>query len=173
MFLDTQHTRTHEYREYELDVVNNCCLILSLDMAKQIVFLQPVFSRITKFVPKAPTTAVIVLLVWQADIQHMNLGWESHRMTDVCLFLRVTSDVLHPLILPVFPSFRLGRQYTLLAYLPKRILQYYFCVLYSAVLQGNESLPLNLELILTLLDYSFLSVVTSFVAEGQESLFEL
>lgn len=30
-----------------------------------------------------------------------------------------------------------------------------------------------LELLLTLLDYSFYSAVSSFVAEGQESLFEL
>lgn len=67
MFLDTWHTRTHGYREYELDVANNYCSIPSLDVAKQIVFLWPVFSHITRFVPKAPIAAVTVLLVWQAN----------------------------------------------------------------------------------------------------------
>lgn len=62
-FLDTWNTGTHGYSEYELDVANNCCLIFSLDMAKQIVFLLPVFSCTTKFVPKAATTAVNCVLV--------------------------------------------------------------------------------------------------------------
>lgn len=48
MFSDTWNTRTHGYREYELDVPHNCCLILSLDIAKQIVFLLPVFSWYNK-----------------------------------------------------------------------------------------------------------------------------
>lgn len=61
MFLDTCNTRTHGQREYELDVPNNCCLIISLEMAKQIVFLLPAFCGTTKLVPEAPTTAVTVL----------------------------------------------------------------------------------------------------------------
>lgn len=122
-------------------------------MAKQIVFLLPEFSHTTKFVPKAATTAVTALIMAGKHIAYkLTLGITQ---SDWCVspFERTISGLLHPLIYLVFPSlaWRDSIDFLLICL---RILQYCFWVLHFAALQGNESLPLNLELLLTLLDYS-------------------